>query len=50
VARMLSAAELVPITGRIAACRDPTDRKFLELAANGHAESDCQRRRGFAGA
>jgi putative PIN family toxin of toxin-antitoxin system len=38
VARMLAAAELVPITERIAACRDPTDDKFLELAVNGHAD------------
>jgi predicted nucleic acid-binding protein len=32
------AAELVPIAERIAACRDPTDDKFLELAVNGHAD------------
>ena len=32
------AAELVRITERIAACRDPTDDKFLELAANGRAD------------
>ena len=38
VARMLAAAELVPITERVAACRDPTDDKFLELAVNGHAD------------
>ena len=38
LARMLAAAELVPITERIAACRDPTDDKFLELAVNGHAD------------
>jgi putative PIN family toxin of toxin-antitoxin system len=36
--RMLAAAELVPITERIAVCRDPTDDKFLELAVNGHAD------------
>jgi uncharacterized protein len=36
--RMLGAAELVPITERIAACRDPTDDKFLELAVNGRAD------------
>src|SRR6266436_4079018 len=35
---LLSAAELVAITERIAACRDPTDDKFLELAVNGHAD------------
>ena len=34
----MAAAELVPITERIAACRDPTDDKFLELAVNGHAD------------
>jgi uncharacterized protein len=38
VARMLAAAELVPISERIAACRDPTDDKFLELAVNGRAD------------
>jgi uncharacterized protein len=37
LARMLAAAELLTITERIAACRDPTDDKFLELAVNGHA-------------
>jgi len=35
---LLGAAELVTITERIAACRDPTDDKFLELAVNGHAD------------
>ena len=35
---LLMAAELVTITERIAACRDPTDDKFLELAVNGHAD------------
>jgi putative PIN family toxin of toxin-antitoxin system len=35
---VLAAAELVPITERIAACRDPKDDKFLELAVNGKAE------------
>jgi PIN domain len=29
---------LVTITERIAACRDPADDKFLELAVNGHAD------------
>jgi putative PIN family toxin of toxin-antitoxin system len=38
VARILDAAELVPIAERIAACRDPTDDKFLELAVNGRAD------------
>jgi predicted nucleic acid-binding protein len=28
-------AELVPITYRVQACRDPKDDKFLELALNG---------------
>jgi predicted nucleic acid-binding protein len=36
--QLLRAAELVTITDRIAACRDPTDDKFLELAVNGHAD------------
>jgi uncharacterized protein len=36
--RMFAAAELVTITGRISACRDPRDDKFLELAVNGHAD------------
>ncbi len=31
-------AELVTITERIAACRDPKDDKFLELAVNGRAD------------
>jgi predicted nucleic acid-binding protein len=34
----MAAAELVTITERIVACRDPTDDKFLELAVNGHAD------------
>jgi putative PIN family toxin of toxin-antitoxin system len=38
VAMMLAAAELVSINDRIAACRDPTDDKFLELAVNGRAD------------
>ena len=36
--KLMAAAELVTITDRIAACRDPTDGKFLELAVNGHAD------------
>lgn len=36
--KLMSEAEVVPITERIAACRDPTDDKFLELAVNGHAD------------
>jgi putative PIN family toxin of toxin-antitoxin system len=38
LADVLAAAELVPITERIVACRDPKDDKFLELAVNGHAD------------
>jgi putative PIN family toxin of toxin-antitoxin system len=38
VRRLLAAAELVVIDERIAACRDPTDDKFLELAVNGKAD------------
>jgi putative PIN family toxin of toxin-antitoxin system len=36
--QLLARAELITITERIAACRDPTDDKFLELAVNGHAD------------
>jgi putative PIN family toxin of toxin-antitoxin system len=36
--KLMGAAELVTISERIAACRDPTDDKFLELAVNGHAD------------
>ena len=35
---MMAAAELVPITELIAACRDPKDNKFLELAVSGGAD------------
>jgi uncharacterized protein len=35
--KLMAAAELATITDHIAACRDPTDDKFLELAVNGHA-------------
>lgn len=38
VRRIFSKAELVTIAERIAACRDPTDDKFLELAVNGRAD------------
>ncbi len=38
VRRIFSKAELVTVVERIAACRDPTDDKFLELAVNGHAD------------
>ena len=34
----MGSAELVSITERITACRDPTDDKFLELAVSGHAD------------
>jgi putative PIN family toxin of toxin-antitoxin system len=36
--KLMAAAELIRITERIAACRDLTDDKFLELAVNGHAD------------
>jgi uncharacterized protein len=36
--KLMAAAEPVAITERIAACRDPTDDKFLELAVSGHAD------------
>ena len=36
--RLMSAAELIVIRQQIAACRDPTDDKFLELAVNGAAD------------
>ncbi len=36
--KLLTAAEMVTITERIAVCRDPTDDKFLELALNGRAD------------
>ena len=35
---LLARAELIEISERIAACRDPTDDKFLELAVNGRAD------------
>jgi uncharacterized protein len=38
LSKMLAKAELVTITARIHACRDPKDDKFLELAVNGHAD------------
>jgi putative PIN family toxin of toxin-antitoxin system len=38
VLQILSKAEMVAIVERIAACRDPTDDKFLELAVNGRAD------------
>ena len=36
--RIFAAAELVAITERVTACRDPKDDKFLELALNGRAD------------
>ncbi len=36
--QLMAGAELVTITERIAACRDPKDDKFLELAVNGCAD------------
>jgi putative PIN family toxin of toxin-antitoxin system len=41
LAKLLAGAELIAITERIAACRDPGDDKFLELAVNGHADLIC---------
>ncbi|HZT90153.1 MAG TPA: putative toxin-antitoxin system toxin component, PIN family [Stellaceae bacterium] len=38
VAGLLARAEPVAISERIAACRDPKDDKFLELAVNGRAD------------
>jgi putative PIN family toxin of toxin-antitoxin system len=38
VAATMAIAELVEITEQIAACRDPRDDKFLELAVNGRAD------------
>ena len=35
---LMAAAELVQIVERIAACRDATDDKFLELAVNSRAD------------
>ena len=38
LAILLAKAELIVITERIVACRDPHDDKFLELAVNGRAD------------
>jgi putative PIN family toxin of toxin-antitoxin system len=35
---IFAAADLVTIAERVAACRDPKDDKFLELAVNGRAD------------
>ncbi len=37
VAALTREAQWVDVDVRITACRDPTDNKFLELAASGHA-------------
>jgi putative PIN family toxin of toxin-antitoxin system len=34
---LVNVAEVVPVTSRIAECRDPKDNKFLELASSGRA-------------
>jgi putative PIN family toxin of toxin-antitoxin system len=39
LARLVELAEIVEIRDRIAACRDPKDDKFLELAVSGGATS-----------
>jgi uncharacterized protein len=36
--KLLAAAEIVTVTERTAACRDPTDDKCLELAVNGRGD------------
>jgi putative PIN family toxin of toxin-antitoxin system len=36
--RLFAQAELVAITEAVAACRDPDDDKFLELAVSGRAD------------
>lgn len=36
--KLMAAAEMVTIVERVAACRDPKDDKFLELAVNGRAD------------
>jgi len=38
LASLMLEAEIVPITEKITACRDPKDNKFLELAVSGHAD------------
>lgn len=38
LAKLLARGELVNVTERITACRDPHDDKFLELAVNGRAD------------
>ena len=36
--KLMATAVLIEVVERIAACRDPTDDKFLELAVNGGAD------------
>ena len=38
IRKLIASAEVVTISERIVACRDPTDDKFLELAVNGKAD------------
>src|ERR1700722_15211812 len=38
LAQLMGMGEMVTITERFAACRDPKDDKFLELAVNGYAD------------
>jgi putative PIN family toxin of toxin-antitoxin system len=38
LAKLFARSELVTLTGRLAVCRNPSDDKFLELAANGYAD------------
>src|SRR2546427_7909906 len=37
LAAFIQAAKFIEVTEQIAACRDPKDDKFLELAVSGHA-------------
>jgi uncharacterized protein len=38
IVQLMTRAELITVTERFAACRDPKDDKFLELVVNGHAD------------
>jgi putative PIN family toxin of toxin-antitoxin system len=38
IRKLIASAEMVTISERIIACRDPTDDKFLELAVNGRTD------------
>jgi putative PIN family toxin of toxin-antitoxin system len=42
LAGLMLEAEIVPITEKITACRDPKDNKFLELAISSYAEGAFQ--------